>query len=82
MPESRSRKKTAYIPPPEKSAGPQTNPAWLVPTMLGLMIAGLAWIVITYFFRSAYPIPGIGQWNLAIGFVLIISGFGLTTRWH
>jgi len=82
VPESRSRKKSAYIPPPAKSAGPQTNPAWLVPVMLTLMIVGLLWIVVTYIKQSEYPIPGIGQWNLAIGFVLIISGFSLTTRWR
>ena len=81
MPESRSRKKSAYIPPP-KAAGPAVNPRWLVPVMLGLMILGLAWIVLTYMLQSKYPVPGIGQWNLAIGFVLVIAGFGLTTRWR
>ena len=81
MPESRSRKKPAYI-PPTKAAGPVVNPTWLVPVMLTLMVVGLAWIVVTYMMQSQYPIPGIGQWNLAIGFVLILAGFSLTTRWH
>jgi len=58
------------------------NPTWLVPVMLTLMVVGLAWIVVTYMMQSQYPIPGIGQWNLAIGFVLILAGFSLTTRWH
>ena len=82
MPESRSRKKPAYIPPPARSEGPKVNPRWLVPVMLGLMVLGLLWIVATYLLSAAYPIPGIGQWNLAIGFALIIAGFTLTTRWH
>lgn len=81
MPESRSRKKPAYIPPPAKAA-PQTNPVWLVPVMLSLMVLGLVWIVVTYITQSQFPVPGIGQWNLAVGFVLIITGFGLTTRWR
>lgn len=81
MPESRSRKKPAYVPPPAKAA-PLTSPGWLVPVMVGLMVAGLVWIVVTYITQSRYPVPGIGQWNLAVGFVLIITGFGLTTRWH
>jgi hypothetical protein len=81
VPESRSRKKPAYIPPP-KTAGPVVNPTWLVPVMLTLMVVGLAWIVVTYMMQSRFPIPGIGQWNLAIGFVLILAGFSLTTRWH
>ena len=81
MPESRSRKKPAYSPPPAKAA-PTTNPGWLVPVMVGLMVLGLIWIVVTYISQSAFPIPSIGQWNLAIGFVLIITGFSLTTRWR
>jgi hypothetical protein len=81
VPESRSRKKPAYVPPPAKAA-PLTNPGWLVPVMVGLMVTGLVWIVVTYITQSRYPVPGIGQWNLAVGFVLIITGFGLTTRWH
>lgn len=80
MPESKRRKKPAYTPPPAGKES-QTNPVWLVPTMLGLMIAGLLWVVVTYIFRSEYPIPGLGSWNLAVGFVMIIAGFSLTTRW-
>ncbi|WP_258725119.1 cell division protein CrgA [Cellulomonas sp. NS3] len=81
MPESKNRKKAAYTPPPAAS-GPQVSPRWLVPVMLGLMILGLVWIVVTYIMRSEYPVPGIGQWNLAIGFALILAGFALTTRWR
>ena len=46
------------------------------------MVLGLAWIVVTYITQSQFPIPGIASWNLAIGFVLIITGFMLTTRWQ
>ncbi|WP_456843995.1 cell division protein CrgA [Cellulomonas sp. P5_C6] len=81
MPESKSRKKATYTPPPVKSA-PKVNPPWFLPVMLGLMLLGLVWIVVTYLTRSQYPIPGIDQWNLLIGFVLIIAGFGMTTRWR
>ncbi|WP_024286337.1 cell division protein CrgA [Cellulomonas sp. KRMCY2] len=81
MPESKSRKKPAYVPPPAPHVA-KTNPTWLVPTMLTLMVGGLLWIVATYIFQADYPIPGIGNGNLAIGFVMIIAGFGLTTRWH
>ncbi len=85
MPESKSRKKkvvpaTAAEPRPAK---PEGNPRWLVPTMLGLMVLGLVWIV-TYYLTSSglgLPVPALGTWNLLVGFVLIIVGFGLTTRW-
>jgi hypothetical protein len=82
VPESRSRKKPAYIPPPAAAGAPKVNPRWLVPVMIGLMVLGLLWIVATYLLNAEYPVPGIGQWNLLIGFVLIIAGFTLTTRWH
>ncbi|WP_448630756.1 cell division protein CrgA [Cellulomonas soli] len=82
MPESKSRKKATYTPPAGKAAAPKPNPAWFVPVMLGLMLLGLAWIVVTYLSRAQYPVPGIDQWNLGIGFVLIIAGFGMTTRWR
>lgn len=81
MPESRSRKKPTYTPPPA-SAAPKPSPTWLVPTMLTLMVLGLVWIVVTYLSSAQYPIPGIGNANLAIGFVFVIAGFALTTRWR
>ena len=81
MPQSKSRKKTTYTPPPAAHT-PKTNPAWLVPTMLTLMLVGLVWVVCTYLLSAAFPIPGIGNWNLAVGFALILAGFGLTMRWQ
>jgi Cell division protein CrgA len=81
VPQSKSRKKTTFTPPPVAHA-PRTNPAWLVPTMLTLMLGGLVWVVCTYLFSAKFPIPGIGNWNLAVGFMLILSGFGLTMRWQ
>lgn len=84
MPESKSRKKvnkaSAGVAQPQKAES--VNPAWLVPTFLGLMVGGLVWIVVGYLFSFAYPIPGIGSWNLVAGFVFIISGFMLTTKWR
>ncbi|CAM3406020.1 cell division protein CrgA [Isoptericola cucumis] len=86
MPESKSRKKkdVPSKPTPPVAAKPQGgNPRWLVPTMLGLMLIGLAWIVLYYLTAPGMglPIPALGGWNLAVGFVFIIAGFGLTTRW-
>ncbi|HEY0118417.1 MAG TPA: cell division protein CrgA [Cellulomonas sp.] len=82
MPESSSRKKAAYVAPPAKAAPRKPNPPWFVPVMVGLMVVGLAWIVVTYLSQAKYPIPVISQGNLAVGFVLILAGFGMTTRWR
>jgi hypothetical protein len=85
VPESRSRKKATFTPPPQKAVA-KPNPRWWVPVMLGLMLLGLAWIVIFYIGRSvsgaSLPIPALDTWNLAVGAVLIITGFAMTTRWR
>ncbi|MCL1870865.1 MAG: cell division protein CrgA [Promicromonosporaceae bacterium] len=87
MPESKSRKKKVSTPDPqfaeraakEAAASKSGNPVWLVPVMIGLMVLGLVWLVVYYL--TGWPIPALHQWNLLIGFALIISGFGLTTQW-
>ncbi len=82
MPESKSRKKPKAPRPPRVPKPESGNPRWLVPTMLGLMLVGLAWIVLFYLSGSAQlPVPPLGAWNLAVGFAFIIAGFALTTRW-
>jgi hypothetical protein len=82
MPESRERKTAAYTPPAAKAAPPKPNPRWWAPVMVTLMILGLLWIVVFYIAQQAYPVPGIGYWNLAIGFGILLVGFGMTTRWR
>jgi len=82
MPESRVRKQAAFTPPAARSNARKPNPRWWVPVMLGLMVVGLLWIVVFYITQTSYPIPKIGNWNLAIGFGLLLAGFGMTTRWR
>jgi hypothetical protein len=97
VPESKSRKKKPVSVDPawaarqaeaaakEAAAAEKGNPAWLVPVMLGLMVLGLVWIVVYYLTAArvggGFPVPAIRQWNIAVGFALIIGGFALTTRW-
>jgi hypothetical protein len=82
MPESRVRKKAPFTPPAAKSAARKPNPRWYVPVMLGLMVLGLIWVVVFYISQTAYPVPKIGNWNLVIGFAVLLTGFGMTTRWR
>jgi hypothetical protein len=87
VPESRVRKKAAYVAPPAKSAAPKVNPRWVVPVMCAMFLIGLAWIVVFYVSQGAYPIERIGDWvvgswNLVIGFGIIMIGFVMTTRWR
>ncbi len=83
MPESSRRKKPASPAPATTApAAPAPNPRWWVPVMVGLMVLGLVWIVVFYITQQAYPIPGIGLWNLGVGFALAMVGFLMTTRWR
>jgi len=82
MPESRVRRKTAFTAPPPKAAPVKPNARWFLPVMLSLLVLGLVFIVVYYLSQTLYPIPGIGAWNLAIGFGIMLSGFAMTTRWR
>lgn len=57
------------------------NPRWWAPLMVGLMVVGLVWLVTYYLSNFSWPIKALGGWNMAIGFVLIMAGFMMTTRW-
>ncbi len=57
------------------------SPSWWAPTFITLLILGLLWVVVYYFSGTAYPIPGIGHVNLAIGIGLMLAGFIMTLRW-
>jgi hypothetical protein len=50
--------------------------------MLANFLIGMLWIVIFYISSTAYPIPGIGAWNMVVGFGFIGVGFSLATRWR
>ena len=81
MPKSRVRSKAVYTPPPSKAKS-KVSPRWLVPSMLGCLILGLAWIALYYITGGSLPIQALAAWNLAIGFTLIIAGVALSTKWR
>ncbi|RNI19680.1 cell division protein CrgA [Flexivirga caeni] len=81
----KSARKAADIERDEKRAAKAIDapsPGWWVPTLCAFMVIGLFWLVVYYLSAEKYPIPGIGLGNMAIGFVLILVGFGMTTRWR
>ena len=81
MPKSRVRKKAVYT-PPQRSMKSQVSPPWLVPLMLGCLIVGLAWIATFYVSGQNLPVSSISQWNLVVGFGLIVAGVMLATKWR
>jgi hypothetical protein len=82
VPESRARKKADYTPPPKSSSAPKQSPAWYAPVMVGLLVLGLAYIVVFYLSQSQYPVEALGPWNVVIGFGIIMAGFMMATRWR
>lgn len=67
-----------------------SSPRWYAPTMVGLMIVGLLWVVTTYLFQGRYPLPYFVEnhastWlvngNLYIGFAVMLLGFLGLLRW-
>lgn len=94
MPKSKVRKKPASVQasrsasaavaasaPRAKVVGP-SSPIY-VGIMLGLMILGLAWLVVYYLWGQQIGfLANIGNWNFAIGFALMIAGLLMTMRWR
>jgi Cell division protein CrgA len=82
VPKSRPRGKTAYTPPPTRSAKKHVSPPWVAPLMLGMFAIGIIWLVLFYVTGGNLPIESLANWNLLIGFGFIIAGFGISTQWR
>lgn len=85
MPESRKRKDIS-----RSASGNSTvrepklapSPSWWAPVMVALLIIGLLIVMTTYLTGAAYPIPGIGRWNIAVGFGTLIAGMLMSMGWR
>lgn len=83
MPESHVRKKDDYLPPPRPAQRVKKirSTAWVAPTMVTLLLLGLAWVVVYYLTNAELPIAAIGNWNLVVGLGLISAGCVVATHW-
>ncbi|GGQ24812.1 cell division protein CrgA [Streptosporangium sandarakinum] len=81
MPKSKTRKKAVYT-PPQTAQTVKVSPRWLAPVMVASWIIGILWIAVYYVAPTAPLIGALGNWNLFIGFVFIIFGVVLSTRWR
>ncbi len=93
MPKSKVRKKNDFtVSPVSRNAvkvkvGPSS--VWFVVLFVGLMVAGLAWLLVFQLAASGFNTPAalqwmadLGPWNYAIAFALMIAGLLLTMRWR
>ena len=78
-----ARSRNSEEPEVERAQGEEApNAVWFKPVMFGFMLIGLIWILVYYISGQAWPVPGIGGWNLAIGLGIALIGFLMTTRWR
>jgi hypothetical protein len=87
MPKSKVRKKNDFTVnqvsriPVKVKAGPSS--VWFVALFVGLMLIGLAWLLVFQLASSSLPwLADLGPWNYAIAFGFMISGLLLTMRWR
>ncbi|MFY9922653.1 MAG: cell division protein CrgA [Mycobacterium sp.] len=87
MPKSKVRKKNDFTASPvsrtpvKVKAGPSS--IWFVVLFLGLMLVGLAWLLVFQLASSSIPfLADLGPWNYAIAFAFMITGLLLTMRWR
>ncbi|MDO5493744.1 MAG: cell division protein CrgA [Nesterenkonia sp.] len=57
-------------------------PTWYRVTMIGLLILGLLWLVVWYITDGLLPLAVAGNWNVAIGFGISMTGFMMMMRWQ
>ena len=86
MPKSRVRKKkdgsVVLAAAPAKPRRKQ-SPQWLGPLVIGLWVLGALYLVVAYFTNFGAPgMREIGNWNIAVGFAFIATGFALATQWQ
>lgn len=55
---------------------------WFKPIMFGLMLIGLAWIIVYYISGATLPVATLGDGNILVGFGILFVGFLMTTRWR
>jgi hypothetical protein len=89
VPKSSVRKKKVYTPPTElRPAGGTTtasrkpSPVWIPALAVGLIVAGIGWLVVFYLAQGQYPVLSWGYWNLAVGFGAMVAALGLLSRWR
>lgn len=59
------------------------TPLWYRIIMFGLMVLGLAWLIVFYVAGNQIPqMAQLGPWNYLIGFTGLIAGLLMTMGWR
>lgn len=79
---AKSVAKSGDVTPERRGGDDAPNPVWFKPIMFGLMLLGLAWIIVFYVSGTTLPIAELGDGNILVGFGILFLGFLMTTRWR
>lgn len=87
MPKSQIRKKKVYTPPAEvrpvsESARRKPSPQWVPVSAVTVIIVGIAWLVTFYLSENRFPVEAWGNWNLVVGFGLMVAALPILSRWR
>jgi len=87
VPKSVVRKKKTYTPPADvrsssAAASKKPSPTWVPALAVGLILFGIAWLVVFYLSEQAYPVASWHFWNLAVGFGAMVASLGILSRWR
>ena len=90
MPKSKVRKKSDNPVRPASSAPARAlapSPTWYPVVMVVVLLIGLAYMIIYYLTSSGTSphIPvmaGLGAWNFAVGFGIMLLGLVMAVRWR
>lgn len=89
MPESKKRKRASKAVKSDSELRPswtedmKRSPRWYAPLAMVIMGIGLLWIVLFYILAQTlgFDPTGLGNWNIAIGFGVIMVGFIMLMWW-
>ena len=88
VPDSKRRKRSRNSSAEEElhptwSDGMKRSPRWYAPLAVTIMGLGLLWLVLHYALalNLGVNLLGIGNWNIALGFAVIMVGFTMLMWW-
>jgi hypothetical protein len=87
VPKSRVRQKKVYTPPTDVAPRVTTinkrpSPPWVPILAVGLIVAGIGWLVTFYLSGGVYPVLSWQYWNLAVGFGAMVAALAVLARWR
>lgn len=87
MPKSTVRKKKVYTPPAEvrpvsEAARRKPSPQWVPLSAVALIVGGILWLVLFYISAGTIPVQAWQNWNLVVGFGLMVASLAILSRWR